>query len=275
MIKMVVADYDDTTAHGETVTERVKEAIKMFREKGGKYVICTGRDTLSIDSIIEKNGLTVDAVASYVGGFIRAEGKVLSSKGLPSETVVKIIAAIKEKFGMPSLAFFADDDTMYYNGTNEYVRNYIDWTKCKVKKAEELSDERGKCNKILVPRNNVEEDIMKVKEFVDEKFGDDVLSFSMWHVLEIVSKNATKYDAVKSLAEHFGIKEDEVVTMGDSANDLPLIKFGTGIMIKGGGGETFLKDVAKYKAPPIAELPVAAVLESIVDGTFPKGFERI
>lgn len=277
MIKMIVADYDDTTAKGEVVSDRVKQAIKKFRAGGGKYVVCSGRESVSIENVIKNNGIIVDAISSYQGGRIRIGEELFSDNGIPSTLAAEIVDSVMEDFNRPSLAFFGD--FIYYNGLNDCARAYLNWTPCDRKYVKNLGEmlkgSAGSCGKILVTKTSVEEDVTEIKGYIEQKFGKYVSAFPMIHILELVSKIATKYDAVKRLAEHFGIKENEVITIGDSPNDGPLLKFGTGIMVTGGSGENVLEKIAEYKAPSVEALPVAVVLESIIDGTFPNGLEKL
>ena len=69
---------------------------------------------------------------------------------------------------------------------------------------------------------------------------------------------------VAGIAKELGVSEDETITIGDSTNDISLLKFGYGMAVASGTEE--LKKVAKYIAPPIEELPVKCVIEKILKG---------
>ena len=64
------------------------------------------------------------------------------------------------------------------------------------------------------------------------------------NIIEVINKTCTKYTASKFIAEHFGINEDEVITIGDSTNDLALLDFGFPIAVA--SGSDLLKQKAKY-----------------------------
>ena len=279
MIKLIISDYDDTLTHGEEVPERIKDAIKKFRTLGGKFAMCTGRTCKDTKRVLDKNEMEVDAVASYVGSHVEVDDKVIWESGVPADIAFKLAREVKEKFNRITMLFFGD--TIYSNGMNDYVENYFKWSACNGKYAEDTTEfekqEKGFSGKIFFVKeqDDKDEDFAKIVDYVHDKFGKYVITFDLVRVVEAISSQATKYQAAKKIAEHFGVKEDEVITMGDAIFDQPLLKFGTGVLVKGGSGENTIKDTAKFFAPSVENMPVAIVLESIMDGTFPKGLEKI
>lgn len=62
---------------------------------------------------------------------------------------------------------------------------------------------------------------------------------------EVMRNGSTKGDAVRYLANYFGIDKEEVMCIGDSENDLSMIKYaGTGIAM--GNASEDIKSVADY-----------------------------
>ena len=60
---------------------------------------------------------------------------------------------------------------------------------------------------------------------VEEKFKGRVdVTSSKDNYLELMEPGVNKWQAVKSLAESFGIKPEEIMCIGDSNNDLSMIK---------------------------------------------------
>ena len=87
----------------------------------------------------------------------------------------------------------------------------------------------------------------------------DVLESSEGN-LEFVLPHTTKGTAVEALANHWGYTPDEVMTIGDSENDLEMLEL-AGYSFAMENGEEKVKRMAKYIAPSNGEAGVLQVLE--------------
>ena len=77
-----------------------------------------------------------------------------------------------------------------------------------------------------------------------ERFYDVLLSSE--GNLEFVLPHTTKGTAVEALAKHWGLSPDEVMTLGDSENDLSMLRFaGAGVAM--GNSKPNIKEAARYE----------------------------
>ena len=77
-----------------------------------------------------------------------------------------------------------------------------------------------------------------------ERFYDVLLSSE--GNLEFVLPHTTKGTAVEALAKHWGFSPDEVMTLGDSENDLSMLRFaGSGVAM--GNAKPNIKEAARYE----------------------------
>lgn len=76
-----------------------------------------------------------------------------------------------------------------------------------------------------------------------ERFYDVLLSSE--GNLEFVLPHTTKGTAVEALANHWKFSPDEVMTLGDSENDLSMLRF-AGASVAMGNGKPNIKEVARY-----------------------------
>jgi HAD superfamily hydrolase (TIGR01484 family) len=68
--KMIVADFDDTLLNSQrTYSQRIKNIIKKYVDKGGKFVIATGRMTAAVLPYCRDLGLKGEVI-TYQGGVI-------------------------------------------------------------------------------------------------------------------------------------------------------------------------------------------------------------
>ena len=80
------------------------------------------------------------------------------------------------------------------------------------------------------------------------------------YLLECINKKYNKGQAVRFLAEHYGVSLNEVLTVGDSTNDIPLIDgewFGVAV----GDGSEQVKKVAKEITVDFNDKPVLHLIE--------------
>ncbi|MDU2182753.1 MAG: HAD hydrolase family protein, partial [Veillonella sp.] len=76
-----------------------------------------------------------------------------------------------------------------------------------------------------------------------ERFYDVLLSSE--GNLEFVLPHTTKGTAVEALANHWKFSPDEIMTLGDSENDLSMLRF-AGASVAMGNGKPNIKEAARY-----------------------------
>ena len=117
-----------------------------------------------------------------------------------------------------------------------------------------------------------DENTDRIVNAIKEKFGDKIVINSGSEILiEMVSATCTKYSACKKIAEHFNVNENEVITVGDSTNDLTLVAFGEGCAVESGTPE--LKKAAKHIVPAADKQPIKYLIDKILSGEDPFDFE--
>lgn len=94
-----------------------------------------------------------------------------------------------------------------------------------------------------------------------ERFYDVLLSSE--GNLEFVLPHTTKGTAVEALAKHWGLSPDEVMTLGDSENDLSMLRFaGAGVAM--GNAKPNIKEVARYETTDNNHQGVAKAIYSAI-----------
>lgn len=264
--KMIIADYDGTTAIGNKIPSEVVNAIKNYQSRGGKFVFCTGRAEASITKVIEENDIVADAVISYQGSKITVDNTPIIKGGIDKETALSLIDDMRS-FGKGIVAFFNDE--IYYEGQDGVYR-YVDFYKSLVKTTKVLDlrkfvEDNGYTYQKLVITKTPEEDVSEIERFVSEKYSGKVIANSGGvRLMEFVSTNFTKYVASKRVAEYFGVSSDSVITVGDSSNDLTLLEFGFGIAVENATDR--LKQTAKFIAPHVDKFPLKFIIEKVLAG---------
>ena len=108
---------------------------------------------------------------------------------------------------------------------------------------------------------------LEVLENVSITVGDDgVVSYSGLAFVEVVAKLVTKATAVAALAADLGIERDEVVTVGDNHNDLPMLEWAPRSYAMGNATDE-VKASANHETLTNAEDGVAVFLSNLLENT--------
>lgn len=243
MIKMVATDIDGTILKWSfQFSPEVKKCIKELDESGIKLVLVTGRMHSSTTPVARELGLHTPIV-SYQGGLIKDEsGKTLYQKDLRPDYAKKIIKWARKNNVHLNLYL---DDKLYVEHDNEIVKEYtdgrfIDYSVCSF---DDLNIEN--VNKLLAIDLKDADKVTGWVEELSREFPDLYIVKSTPFFCEIGSKDAKKSSGVKFLADMWGIKQEEILTIGDQNNDIELLKAG-GIKVAMGNATEELKSYADY-----------------------------
>jgi Cof subfamily protein (haloacid dehalogenase superfamily) len=81
--------------------------------------------------------------------------------------------------------------------------------------------------------------------------------------LNITHASATKMHGIEVLMKELGVKREEIIGVGDSYNDFPLL-MASGLKVAMGNAIPGLKEVADYIAPSVTEDGVADVIKKFI-----------
>lgn len=243
MIKMVVSDIDGTIYTPETgISSEVKNCIQNLEKKGIKFVLATGRTYASAKYMADLTGVKCPLIA-YQGALVCSyEGRILDSKYLDAASARKITADFRKR-GIHLNVYV--NDTLYVENDDEYIKDYIGDKGIDYFKAASFDDlDFSKLNKMLAIKYDekfIDDLILELRNTYPEIY--TVKSFK--YFCEIADKNVSKGNAVKFLASMYGIKEEEILAIGDQNNDIEMIKT-AGIGIAMGNGTPEIKAQADY-----------------------------
>lgn len=259
--KLFISDFDGTLGSvPDIIQPQTVEAIHKFIAKGGKFVICTGRMFASAKLICQKYGIN-NAVVSFQGASIDdlETGKVLLRDGISCDLAIKVANELKAE-GYKVIAdiddiMFAEDITSWYVEFHKGFTSVV-----------EVSDVTDAIRQKAMPVSKlVVVDQPQVVEKLTEKYspkyaGKLVFNSGADHLLEIINPNLSKGNAVRFLSKYYNIPLQEVITVGDSTNDVSLIS-GEWHGVAVGNAKETLKKVAKEVTVPFSEQPIKYLLE--------------
>lgn len=264
--KMVFCDMDGTLLwKGIRLSVENSQAIRKAVDKGVDFVICTGRGAFGVEPYLKELGM------------IGKKGYAICQNGATVYDLKTMTVAIKKSFS-PSLLkpvsdfahtlgeienFYYDDRVFMCETLTDEVSEYCQVMKTTPRILSDPMKYEGEFTKCLFsgPRKKLEQ----VKAFAENLLGDKVnLFYSSPTYLEFVIRGVDKGTALEATAKEAGVSLEEVIAIGDSDNDLPMIlKAGLGVAMK--NGEDHVKAAAGYTTEHTAEESgVAEVLEKFI-----------
>ncbi|WP_024615987.1 Cof-type HAD-IIB family hydrolase [Clostridium sp. Ade.TY] len=255
-IKLICIDMDGTLLdNNHNVSNENKEALMEAKEKGVIIAITTGRLFTSAKYYSDLIGIDAPIISSN-GAYIREKNSsdVIYENALSLDESLEIYN-ISKKYS--SNGYFNTHDTAIsstdfredhaYKVTN---KNIPEEDRIKFIVSNDLKDIlrelEGDVLKFIAidtDGSNNDELIKAKNEFLNlNKY--EVVSSGL-HNFEVMKKGTSKGNAVKHLAKILNINRDEIMCIGDSENDLSMIKYaGTGVCM--GNGLDLLKKEAQY-----------------------------
>ena len=256
MIKLICIDMDGTLLNSKhEVSEENKAAIKKATEKGVKVAITTGRIFCSARYYSKILGISTPIIASN-GAYIREQDSedIIYSNTIPSSLIVKIYDIIT-KHSLRINFNTADTLISQYEIPSNHAYKIMNGTleekdRVKFYISDNIDDivERyeGAILKGIVIEEEKLEDLAKAKEELINTLGKELhIVSSATNNFEIMLHSSTKGHGVEMLAQKYDIELKDVMCIGDSENDISMIKVaGTGVAM--GNALQIVKDVAAF-----------------------------
>lgn len=262
MIKLIATDIDGTILkYNYEFTSEVKDCIKRLTEQGIKIVLVTGRMHSATKPIVEELGLETPVV-SFQGGLIKYKGETLYEKNLHSQCASEIIQWAKKNNIHLNLYL---NDELYVERDSITIQRYLKQgiPHFKIKSFEKVKLEN--INKMLLIDYEDENKVTMWKNYLTVKYPDLAIVKSTPYFCEICHGEATKAHAVNFLKNYWGIKKEEILTIGDQNNDIDLLSAG-GIKVAMGNATDELKAVANYITDTVNNNGFVKAVEKFVEG---------
>ena len=263
--KMIVLDLDDTLLRDDhTISERTKEALMKAQEIGVKVVLASGRPTFAMKPIAEE--LSLAKYGSYILSFNGSkiidwkDKQELFSSTLHPEAAHKLYD-ISRREGVFIHTYIGDE--IVTEDENPHTATESAITNLPVKLVDSFKDSVTepvvKCLMVYEP-----EKLKLVETKLQAELSDEFsVMRSKPYFLEFTGKGVTKGTSLNQLIQLLGIEREEVIAMGDSYNDLEMIKF-AGLGVAMGNAPEDIKAEENYVTDTNMNDGVAKVVEEFV-----------
>jgi hypothetical protein len=262
--KMVALDMDGTLLNRDhQLSERTIASVKMIADTGLIVLLATGRMTSAVKNHLEKLG-TPGLVVSHNGALVKdvRTGQIYHHDTVPKEIVTKVLQLLE---GKETVIHFNFDDNIYLTASNPYSERYSQELQVSLTYASSLKGFEGEPTSILLMDN--QEVLKQVLTTVSHHFlgqFDYVMApwqSNVWR-LQFLATNTSKGKGVLQVAKRLGVKPEEIISFGDSYNDMDMLQH-TGLGIAMGNAVPELKQVADFVTFSNQEDGVAYVLEAL------------
>lgn len=264
MIKFVALDVDGTLLNSNReVSESTIEAVKEAKAKGTLVTICTGRPVQGAIPFVELFGLKSPIIA-YNGGMIvdSKSMEILYEQGVSPEDARRIIALGEER---KTTIIIWSNNQLYVNELNEHVHAYKQLSNVQPIKINDYEEiiQQGITKLLWI---DAVETIQAYKVELQAELQETVnVCTSKAHYLEFVDREVSKGEALKHIGEIYGIKQDEMMAIGDGDNDLPMLEY-AGLGVAMGNAPDLVKEKVQFVTASNDEDGIAiAIRKFIVD----------
>ena len=255
MYKLIAVDMDGTLLKNDkTVSDRTKKTLKEAREKGVNVVIATGRPIDGVSRYLEELDMLGenDYVLSYNGGLVlKTKSREIISKIALTGADLHYLHKLSKELGVNIHAF--SEVYGLITPKNNIKIGINDYSK--------IEDDHSIIKVMMIDEPEVlQKAVDNLPKEVYEKY---TVVRSTPYFLEFLNKEVNKGTGVKLLADHLGVKQEEVMTFGDAENDLDMIVYaGMGVAMANGFEE--VKEAANYITDSNEEDGVAKAIEKFV-----------
>jgi len=263
-IRLIAVDLDDTLLDPTLrISPRVKRAIRCASEKDVAVVLATGRMFCAAVPFAEELGLQTPLI-TYQGALVKEH------------------LTGREIFYRPVMLDLARDVIEQLSPTGFHLQVYVNDTLCMPCLTPD-GERYARLSRVTprvvgdllqflrVPPTKIvmiapEEEIDRLLPGLLTRYAGVLhVSKSKPYFLEFSDPQATKGKALERLAVELGVRRDEVMAIGDSYNDVPMLEF-AGVAVAVGNARPEIKACATYVTAANDKDGVALAIERVVLG---------
>ncbi|MDA9471262.1 Cof-type HAD-IIB family hydrolase [Enterococcus sp. 5H] len=237
MIKLVAIDLDGTllNSHKE-ISQKNKDVLAQAKAAGVKIVLCTGRPLAAIEVYLETLGLrdNGDYSITFNGGLVQKNdtGEIIEKALMPLDAVHDLYQLAAE-LNVP-LDILSDGLVLQLPTSLENRSLYSQLNNLLTFEAAELqhltADRIYNKAVVAIDEDYLDEQISKIPTTFYDRY--EIIK-TRSNLLEFMPKGITKAYGISLLARDLEIKQEEIMTIGDEENDLPMIEYaGLGVAME-------------------------------------------
>ena len=227
--KLILLDLDGTALNDEKkLTPGNRQAIDAALAAGHKVVVTTGRPLVSAKKQAERYGLAEPGslIVAYNGGVIYDTDKqeIIYQSRIRLDIVRKVFAEARKR-GVHVQTYRNEKVLVDLCNYDEELKNYCEKIEMEYEVADSidvLTEEPAKMHSSVLRDDGR---LIPFRDWINSTFPDELESFLSSPIyLEIVPRGMNKGTAVHMLKELLDWPLEDIIAVGDEANDVPMIR---------------------------------------------------
>ena len=230
---LLVSDFDNTLVYTEEalqkcvdmppVSEENRAAIEYFMANGGTFSVATGRAKPAFETVVDgipMNGPTVLFNGAAIYDFSRRE--YLVTAFLPDDVRPRIEEVVTD---LPQVAveLYHDDNTIHALNANDVTRRHMHITHAPTIEVDSMDQVPAPISKALFSTEEAHLPELLAYLKAQPWYNDYELVPSAVTLVELTAKGANKGGMVSRLAQLLGVRRENVLCVGDHANDVSML----------------------------------------------------
>lgn len=253
---LIALDLDGTLLNSrEEISPRNRRAIRSALDAGIRIVLVTGRGVDTPIRISKELGLNLPIICAH-GALTKdfLANKTLGHVPVPLQ-YAKPMVEFAERSGL-SIALYSEEFFYRLEGSKLYMEDMVGPAWRQVKTFEDVMHTAPTFIRFLGQES---------VEAMQHEFGDLPLHFKIEHWMDFVecavtNRDATKQRALARLCADFQVPAERVMAIGDSRNDVPMLRW-AGLGIAMGNALPEVRQSVRYVTAANDEDGVALALE--------------
>lgn len=249
-MKCAVSDFDRTLYVNGRISDADRRAVERWQQAGNWFVIATGRNRSSLEEKLKEprnGGIRPDALILNNGALILdGSGREWYRKALDPATAMEVLRYFERQDDAGSGISLDERKLNVVGEPGMKTTQKICDGEITLKEAENLTD----ILQVHHRRPDSPEEISRMCREINERFPLAAAYANVWNG-DVVARGVGKAEAIRLLAEAAG-PFGEILVIGDSANDLSMIREFAGAAVPGSVPEVLeaareqVKNVAEY-----------------------------
>ena len=270
-IRLIISDIDGTILDNQhQVDPELKDIIPLLNQEQIPFVLASARSPLGMEPIARELGLGDNPLACYNGALVIKGDpqayETIIEHPLDKKEIRTFLELVKSEFPSVSINLYSGKD---------WIADRLDkWVQIEAS----ITGEQPIIQNILLPVLDALIPIHKLL-LIDEApviqklhdylqtldFSKTAFYLSKDNYMEVTAKHVSKEQALYELAQHYQVPLEEVMTVGDNFNDLPMLRL-AGLGVAMDNAPEAVKNEAKAVTKSNNEHGVAEAIKEYVLG---------
>lgn len=280
-MKLIAIDLDGTLlSRSGVISEANQQAVRRRQEMGDLVTFCSGRSIHDMEELSKRNQLTCPMLSGN-GAIAFYENERIYYHAMPGE-VVRELWEITRSHGA-YVEFYTNKGVRVLRSGADLLMHELaevlphdqsftrEWAKREIEiqneqfgltymdSMEDIDFDRDEVYKVFIYSFDRQK-LHRLRKLFEPR--DDILiTAGGWTKIEIGHPKASKGQALKQLADHYGVAAEEIVAIGDNLNDISMFQVAE-TRIAMGNAVDALKDISTHITKDVEEDGVAYALEN-------------